>query len=305
MEELVRPLLDLRNLAPHEILINVIDIGLVTFLVYRLLLLVRGTRAWRILLGVLAFLILLVVSAQLKLNTLHWILDKATILGPVALVILFLPELRHAIEGIGRFTPLKILDGSGGEDRAEARTVEEIVSGVAELQQESTGALIVIEKTGNLDDFAANGVLLQARISATLLASIFYGENPLHDGAVIVRGDMILSAASRLPLSESQTIDSHVHMRHRAAVGISEVADAIAIVVSEERGSISVAKDGVLTRLKNTKELRDLLNEELRKMPKTTETKRTRRGKAQEGGDKPDRQTPTGEADVKEEVRSA
>jgi diadenylate cyclase len=270
VEEVLRPITALRNLTASEIFINLLDVALVAFLIYRLLLLVRGTRAWRILIGVIAFLIVLVLSDKFGLNTLHWILDKATILGPVALVILFLPEVRQAIEGFGKITPLQMIHVPGsGEERAEARTVEEICSAVAELQQESIGALIVIERTAKLDEIISNGVALNARVSAPLLGSIFSGENPLHDGAVILRGDTVMAAACRLPLSENPRLDSHLHMRHRAAVGISEQTDAFTITVSEERGTISVANDGELRRLSTVPELRDLLNRELRKMPNT------------------------------------
>jgi diadenylate cyclase len=270
VEEVLRPFTALRHQSASEVLINLLDVVLVAFLIYRLLLLVRGTRAWRILIGVIAFLIVLVLSERFGLNTLHWIFEKATILGPVALVILFLPEVRQAIEGFGKITPLQMIHVPGsGEERAEARTVEEICSAVAELQQESIGALIVIERTAKLDEIASNGVSLGARISAPLLGSIFYGENPLHDGAVIIRGDTILAAACRLPLSENSRLDSHLHMRHRAAVGISEQTDALTIVVSEERGTISVTTDGEIYRYSTVHELREMLNRDLRRMPIT------------------------------------
>lgn len=273
MEDVLRQFSSLRTLAPHQIVINVLDVLLVAYLIYRLLLLVRGTRAWRILLGVIAFLFVLFLSDRLQLNTLHWILDKATILGPVALVILFLPELRQTIEGFGKITPLHALHVGPIEDRAEARTVEELTAAVAELAAESVGALIVVEKAAPLDEIAANGVLLNANVSAPLLGSIFYENNPLHDGAVIVRGDQLLAAACRLPLSESSRLDQNVHMRHRAAVGVTEQLDCLAIVVSEERGTISIATEGRLRRLASHLELRDVLNGELRNAPTNPPTK--------------------------------
>ena len=270
MKDAIRQISSIRNLSVYEILIQLVDIGLVAFLLYRLLLLVRGTRAWRILIGVFAFLIVLFVADRLELHTLHWILDKATILGPVALVILFLPELRQAIEGFGKISPLGILELGAHEDHLQAKTIEEIVSAISELQQESVGALIVIEKAAKLDEIASNGVMLNAEVSASLLGSIFYGENPLHDGAVIIRGDRVVAAACRLPLSDSTHLDTHVHMRHRAAVGISEATDVVVVVVSEERGTISVAQEGALMRLGSTNELREVLNRELRQMPAST-----------------------------------
>lgn len=264
MEELFRPFANLRDLSPWQILINVFDVAVVAFLIYRLLLLVRGTRAWRILGGIVIFVALLYLSQVLGLNTLHWILDKATLLGPVALVILLLPELRAALEGVGKlgFWPQRL--GATVEERAEARTVEEIVAACAELVSQSTGALIVVEKGTRLDEIASNGVQLNAAVSAPLLNAIFYEGNPLHDGAVIVRGDSLLAAACRLPLSESQRLEQNVHMRHRAAVGVTESTDCLAIVVSEERATISIAQEGFLRRLANHIELRDILNHELR-----------------------------------------
>jgi diadenylate cyclase len=263
----------LRTFGWRDGLIAVADILLVAFLIYRLLMLVRGTRAWRILVGIGIFIALLGVSDRLHLATLHWVLASATPLGPVALVILLLPELRQAIEGLGKLDRWTQRLASPAETRAEARTVEEIVAAAAELAAGRVGALIVLEKAAPLDDIVANGVELDASVSAPLLGAIFYEGNPLHDGAVVIRGDAILAAACRLPLSESTRIDQSVHMRHRAAVGVTEATDAICIAVSEERGTISVASEGRLRRLNGHLELRDILNRELRR-PETDASKR-------------------------------
>jgi diadenylate cyclase len=246
---------------------NAVDILIVTYILYRLFMLIRGSRAWRIVLGIVGFILLLFVSGKLELTALNWLLDKATILGPVALVILFLPELRQAIEGLGRLRLGKIQLSpkfSNTIIKTEARTIEELVAAVTELSTESTGALIVVERGAPLDDIANNGVVVNARVSAPLLGSIFYEGNPLHDGAVIVRGDMIVSAACRLPLSDSNRLSQNVHMRHRAGLGVTEQLDCIAIIVSEERATISYAKEGRLRKLANSHELRDFLNRELR-----------------------------------------
>lgn len=265
MEDLTTQFRNLSALPLDQKFVNLVDVLLVAYIIYRVLMLVRGTQYWRILFGVFAYLAVYFISKQIGLSTLYFILEKGTYLGPTALVILFFPELRAAIEGfMPQTTFLQRLVPSNVEERAEARTVEEIVAAVAELAGDSVGALIVVEKIALLDEYVGNGVQLQARVSAALLESIFFENNPLHDGAVIIRGDTILAAACRLPLSNSRTIDTHVHMRHRAAVGVSEVYDSLAIVVSEERGTISVASDGVLTRLSSHTELRTLLNRELR-----------------------------------------
>lgn len=260
---------------------NAVDILIVTYVLYRLFMLVRGSRAQRIVLGIAIFVLILAVSNMLGLKTLGWLLDKATILGPVALVILFLPELRQAIEGFGRLRvgklQLQFIPKFGAAAPTEAHTIEQIVAAVAELAAESTGALIVIERGAPLEEIAANGVVVNARVSAPLLGSIFYEGNPLHDGAVIIRGDTIVSAACRLPLSDSNRLSQNVHMRHRAGVGVTEQLDCISIIVSEERGSISYAKEGRLRKLTNHHELRDFLNRELRGDDMTPSQERTRR----------------------------
>ncbi len=259
---------------------NAVDILIVAYIFYRLFMLIRGSRAWRIVLGIAGFVLLLFVSGKLELFALNWLLDKATILGPVALVILFLPELRQAIEGLSplRLGKLEITPKfSSSTLKTEARTVEELVAAVTELATESTGALIVIERGAPLDEIANNGVIVNARVSAPLIGSIFYEGNPLHDGAVIIRGDMIVAAACRLPLSDSNRLSQNVHMRHRAGLGVTEQLDCIAIIVSEERATISYAKEGRLRKLANAHELRDFLNRELREEDGAGATDRPRR----------------------------
>lgn len=259
-------LISLKDLNTGQIVVQVVDILVVAYIVYRLLLLVRGTRAWRILFGIVVFVLGLWASEALRLNTLHWILDKATLLGPVALAILFLPELRQAIEGLTkfRFFPQGLVTGTSDVD-LDQREIEEIVDAVGELAEERVGALIVMEKDARLEEVAMSGTPLGAQVTKTLLLSIFYGENPLHDGAAIIRGERVLAAACRLPLSDSARLDQTLHMRHRAAVGITEATDALSIVVSEERGTVSVAKEGKLRRMSGLAELRGMLRAELTK----------------------------------------
>lgn len=256
-----------------------VDILLVTYLFYRLLGLVwrrlRGTRSWRVILGVLSYVAAMVLSDKLGLKTTNWLLDKGIILLPVALVILFLPEIRTTLESFGKLWSTSF---AAPGSHAESHTIEEIVAGVAELSAAHVGALIVIERLANLDEIIASGVALNAQVSAPLLNSIFYEGNPLHDGAAIVRRDSIAAAACRLPLSESSRLDKALHMRHRAGVGVTELSDCVCIIVSEERGSISVASEGRLRRLANHMELREILNRELRgeeQVPRKTRRIRT------------------------------
>jgi diadenylate cyclase len=282
LNELLRPLVSLRD-PSWETLVSVIDILLVSYLFYRILLLIRGTRGWRIILGIFFFLTLLFLSKRLGLYALDWVLEKALILLPVALVILFLPELRQAIEGMGRlgFWSQKI---TGFEPVAETQSIEEIVEAASELAAARVGALIVIERAASLGDVAETGVAIDAKVTAPLLGSIFFTGNPLHDGAVIIHGDRIVAAACRLPFSESARLAHNLHMRHRAAVGITEQRDCVAIVVSEERGTISYVVEGVLRKV-TPHELRECLNRDLKRQAVKYRPEWTRRlnlGKSRE-----------------------
>lgn len=238
--------------------VQVVDIAVVAFLIYRVLLIVRNTRAWRILGGIAIFVLALFLSDWLQLRTLHWLLDKATALGPVALVILLLPELRQALEGVAKlgFWPNRI-----GPSLAllSPKTIDEVVASASEMSASRIGAILVIERTNPLDAIAENGVPLGAKVSSALLTSIFYHGNPLHDGAALLRADQVLAAACRLPLSENDGIDRHMHMRHRAAIGITEQSDALAIVVSEERGTMALASGGLIRVFGNPSDLREAI----------------------------------------------
>ncbi|MHB8637454.1 MAG: diadenylate cyclase CdaA [Fimbriimonadaceae bacterium] len=257
--------LDLLRRPTLATAVNWIDILLVTFLFYRLLGLVwrklRGTRSWRVILGVATYVAVMYVSKRAGLTTMSWLLDKGIILLPVALVILFLPEIRTALESFGKLWSTSFTTPGS---HAESRTIEEIVAAVTELSAAHVGALIVIERMASLDEVIANGVSLNAEVSAALLNAIFYEGNPLHDGAAVLRRDVVAAAACRLPLSESVRLDKAMHMRHRAGVGVTELSDCVCVIVSEERGSISVATEGRLRRLANHMELREILNRELR-----------------------------------------
>ncbi len=247
-------------------LVNVLDVLLVTYVVYRVLKLVRGSRAWRLFLGILAFVALLLLSDFLGLQTLHWLLDKATLLAPVALAIIFLPELRQAIEGFGRLGVWSERLGRGTATMG-ANALEEVVAAVTEMAEQRTGALIVLERNVRLQDVADNGVPVRAVVTAPLLGAIFYDRSPLHDGAALIRGDQVTAAACRLPLSDTDGIDPQFHMRHRAGIGISEQADCVVVIVSEERGTVSVALEGRLIGMPSAQALRDLLNREMRGTP--------------------------------------
>lgn len=277
MNETIKPLLDLFREFSWRSVVSALDILLVAYLIYRVLTLIRGTRALRILAGIGIFVLLLFVSRWLQLNTLYWLLDKATILGPVALVILLLPELRQTVEGFGQLGVwTQRLVGSDVTDM-QAQTVEQIVAAAAEMSAARIGSLIVIERANPLDDVASSGVAIGAKVSTPLLVSIFYEGNPLHDGAAVIRGDVIVAAACRLPLTENPRIDPTLHMRHRAGIGIAEQVDCLVVIVSEERGTISVVSDGRLRRMAGHVELREVLNRELRQVTDSREDEEPRK----------------------------
>ena len=241
----------LRALDYGQLFRAVLDVSVVAYVLYRLILLAKGRRAWQILIGLGVFFLLVIASQLLGLVTLNWLLRQVTPLGPVAIVILFYPELRELLERLGRIdfwgAPIHVIHR---ENMVE--TIEELVRTAMLLSPRKTGALIVMERETGLDDIVATGTVLDAEVTAGLLTTIFYVGTPLHDGAVILRGRRLVAAGCTLPLSDSPNIATNVHMRHRAAIGASENSDAVVIIVSEETGTISLAIRGKLIRgLKN------------------------------------------------------
>ncbi len=187
------------------------------------------------------------ISDKLQLISLHWLLKQAFPLGPVALVILFLPELRHALEEFGQ---LRFWGSSLGLVKTEqmSRMVDEVVTAVSTMSVKRIGALIVFERKTGLEDIIATGTVVNGEASAGLLGTIFYKGSPLHDGAVVIRNDKIIAAGCTLPLTDSPRVDAAVHTRHKAALGMSEASDAIVVTVSEETGTVSIAVEGKLIR---------------------------------------------------------
>jgi diadenylate cyclase len=240
---------------------TVIDILLVTLIAYRLLKLVRGTRAWKVLIGIAVFVLCLVVSDSLGLVATNWLLERATLLAPVALAILLLPELRQALEGFARLGlwPERLITA----DRTPNDEVQQaIVEAVSAMAQERIGALLVIERTDRMTEIERSGVPLHARVSTELLRAVFHHGNPLHDGAAVLREGELVAAACRLPNSESsQALARDMHLRHRAGLGASEAGDAIVVIVSEERGSITLAINGAIEPIANSAELARRLSE--------------------------------------------
>jgi diadenylate cyclase len=263
-----RLLENLRMLDGWLILRAVVDIAVVSYVIYRLILLAKGRRAWWILIGLGIFFLLLLASDYLDLVTLNWLLRQVTPLGPVAIVVLFYPELREVLEKLGRAefwgTPLHV-----GRNEMTAEVIEEVVKAAGLLAPLKTGALIVMERETGLDDVINTGTILDAEVTAPLLTTIFHHGTPLHDGAVVIRNGRIAAAECTLPLSDTaNAANANVHMRHRAAMGVSENSDAVVVVVSEETGTISIAMNGKLQRGLKPDVLRTKLLEAFGRLPK-------------------------------------
>lgn len=227
------------------LLSSIIDIILVSIVIYWLMMLAKRTRAWQIMWGLIVFFLIVFITRRLGLVTVNWLLQTFLPLGPVAIVILFYPELRHMLEEIGKAAGWG--RGFSRLPREDIKTLIQAISEAASRMSDSrVGALIVLEREVGLDDIAASGTRVQGAVSSQLLCTIFHPGSALHDGAVIIRGSRIVAAGAILPLSDSVHVGTMIHTRHKAAIGVTEVSDAAVVVVSEETGTISLALEGKL-----------------------------------------------------------
>ncbi|MBP0972160.1 MAG: diadenylate cyclase CdaA [Oscillospiraceae bacterium] len=254
--------------------IDVLDIALLTCLIYAILKFVRETRAGQLLKGILILVGVYLLSGLIKMRVIHLISGKALSVGLIAIIVLFQPELRRVLEKFGSTTS-RLSRLTFGEDEDViaqwTRAIPIISESVSQLSRTATGALIVIERASRLGEQISNGTVMKAEPSVELFGNIFYNKTPLHDGAVIMRDGIIWAAACFLPKPQKEElIDKHLGSRHRAAIGMSENSDALVIVVSEETGQISVAKDGILTRNYSKATLEKLLRDVLIPQDKDT-----------------------------------
>ena len=228
-------------------LVDIIDIFLVAFLLYKAIGLVKETRAQQVLKGVIFLLVLVPLSEWLRLDALNYILVNVMQIGIIAIIIVFQPELRRMLEKVGRFNVSAIFKADQNTENLNIdETISSISAAAGNLSLTKTGALIVIERETRLGEIAGTGTILDAALSSQLLENIFFHNSPLHDGAIIVRSDRIVAAACYLPLTEDNSLSKKLGTRHRAGIGISETADCVVVIVSEETGSISLAISGKL-----------------------------------------------------------
>ncbi len=227
-----------------EIILAVADVILVAYIIYRLLLIVRGTRAVQLLKGVAVLLSLVWLTGWLELEALNWLVRQALLPGILAIIIIFQPELRIALERIGRG---RFFGRLGGLTQTPSRIVNEVLQGVEVLQRENAGALVVFERQTGLENYTTTGHIIHGFASGPFIASIFFPSSPMHDGAAIIRGNEVVAAGCVLPLSDRPSLTRGTGMRHRAAVGLTERSDAIALVLSEETGDIVISVGGELS----------------------------------------------------------
>ncbi len=238
-----------------------LDVLLVWYVIYKILSLIRGTKAVQLLQGIIVIVFIRLLSSLLELHTLFWLVDQVMDWGFLAIIVIFQPELRRALEQLGRG---KIFSRSGNdEEDHQVKLIEAITKATDYMAKRRIGALISIERQTGMGDYVETGIPLNSAISSELLINIFIPNTPLHDGAVIIQRNQVAAAACYLPLSESPFISKELGTRHRAALGISEVTDSITIVVSEETGSVSLTKNGELHRDLKPDAFRDLLKQEL------------------------------------------
>jgi diadenylate cyclase len=248
---------------------DIIDIGIVSYIIYKLILLVRGTRAVQLLKGILVLVGTWAISTWFNLYTLKWLMNQMFTFGVLAVLIIFQPELRRALEQLGRG---KLFARTSTLERdIVAEQIESVMKAVQHMAQRSIGALIVFERTTGVTELIESGIQMESRITSELIMNIFTPNTPLHDGAVIIRGNQIMAAGCYLPLSENPFISKELGTRHRAAIGVSEVSDAVAVIVSEETGQVSLAINGMIVRDIKEESLISKLFEEL--TPKQTSGK--------------------------------
>ena len=236
---------------PRITISDIVEIIIISFLAYHIMIWFQTTRAWTLIKGILVLLLFMGVAMLLQFNTLIWIFKNTISVGVIAVIIIFQPEFRRALEQLGRknfVSSFFTSDDVKENRRLDKKMLNEIAKAVYAMSEVKTGALIVLEQEVHLGDYERTGIAIDSKISSQLLINIFEHNTPLHDGAVLIRNGRIVSATCYLPLSDNLEINKALGTRHRAAIGVSEVSDSITIIVSEETGAVSVAYNGRIIR---------------------------------------------------------
>lgn len=258
------------DLTWQEMIKDIIDVAIVSYIIYNMIILVRRTRAVSLLKGIFLLLIVWGISTLFNLYTLKWLLNQMFPLGVLTILIIFQPELRRVLEQIGRGGFFS--KSTSIESTQLSRMIDEIIRAVRTMSSKHVGALIVFERNTGINEMIESGIKMESQISSELIMNIFTPNSPLHDGAVIIRGEQIMAAGCYLPLSENPFISKELGTRHRAAIGVSEVSDAISLIVSEETGQVSLSMNGLIVRDINEESLISKLHEELSDKKEHTST---------------------------------
>jgi len=248
--------------SPWNIFRNLLDIFIVAYIFYRLLGLIQGTRAVQLLKGLMFLLVFSVLVSYLQLDMINWLLEKLWILFAITLPIVFQPELRRILEQLGKGSFFKTSNG-GVDPESYQAIIEELTEAVAVLSRNRVGALIIIKRETGIEEYLESGIIIDSLVSAGLLINTFVPNTPLHDGALVIKDGRIYKAACFLPLSNNPELPKELGTRHRAGLGISEVSDVLAIIVSEETGLVSLGKEGRLLRFLDAQQLQEVLRSEL------------------------------------------
>ena len=262
MAEILRELYSWIAFVPEITFKNFLEIAIITIVVYEMLVWIKNTRAWTLLKGILFIFAFVLLAAILELDTILWLLEKTSYIAVTAILIIFQPELRKALEQLGSknvLTNLFTADDVKKNESFNEKTINELVRASFEMGKVKTGALMVIERSTPLGEIERTGIEVDGIVTSQLLINIFEHNTPLHDGAVIVRENRIVAATCYLPLSDNMELSKQLGTRHRAGVGISEQTDSVTIIVSEETGQVSVAQGGRLIRGVNSARLREIL----------------------------------------------
>lgn len=249
--EAIRNLInDYRLTIPDIIITDIIEIIILAFLIYHVVKWIKNTRAWSLVKGLVVIMLFWLVAVVFQLNVVIWIISNTIDVGIIAILIVFQPELRKALEQLGKRNIVRsiIIFDDAKDERFSDHTLNEIIRSTFELARNKTGALIVVEEENSLNEFVSTGIYLDSILSSELLINIFERNTPLHDGAVILRGNRIIAATCYLPLSDNTQLSKELGTRHRAGIGISEISDCLTIIVSEETGKVSIAREGKLIR---------------------------------------------------------
>lgn len=247
---------------PEVQVTDVIEVLILTFIIYQVILWIKNTKAWMLLKGIFVLAAFILIAALFQMNTILFIAKNAVSVLAIATIIVFQPELRRALEKLGEkkfLSSVMPFEGGWEKIRFQEETIDSIVEAAFAMGRVKTGALMVVEQAIQLSEYESTGIYMDCLVSMQVLINIFEHNTPLHDGAIIIRGDRIVSATCYLPLSDNMGLSKDLGTRHRAAVGMSEVSDALVIVVSEETGAVSVAQGGQLYRSVNRGQLREYL----------------------------------------------